>query len=135
MENLLRKIEKETLNRNEKINHFINTLSTNYNSLIYSNGLDELRDLQIFLTDARMRNDALKKQINKIKSSTTEQTTNHKKILNALLQSNLKCSKDFEYIEMAKKTIRVPNDSILKSSSEFRDKIVSKSINPIQFQN
>lgn len=135
MENLLRKIEKETLNRNEKINQFINTLSTNYNSLIYSNGLDELRDLQIFLTDARMRNDALKKQINKLKSSTTEQTTNHKKILNALLQSNLKCSKDFEYIEMAKKTIRVPNDSILKSSSEFGDKIVSKSINPVQFQN
>lgn len=133
MENLLRKVEKETLNRTEKINNFINTLSTNYNSLIYCNGLDELRDLQIFLTDARIQNDALKKRIEKLRLNIITTTNNSKNLLSTLLQSNLKCSKDFEYIQMAKKTIRIPNDSLLNSSSDFGDKMVLNNINSVQF--
>jgi len=127
---LLHKLENETFVRNGKIEQFTDALATNYNSLVFSNNLDELRDLQIFLTDAKFRNQELIKAIDKLKNP---DANDRKKELNELLQLNLNCAKDFEYIQMAQQTIRVPNSKTLKSSFDFDNKMRSKKTNLYTF--
>ncbi|MBU2997967.1 hypothetical protein KO500_16110 [Cellulophaga baltica] len=100
----LQVLKDEATQRGNKITAYRKTLVSNYDSYIKANGLDELRDLNIFILDCSYRNRHLIKLIDNVFK--TENKIMTELDLDTMVTENLKCLNDFQSLKLAMSTIR-----------------------------
>tara|TARA_R110002050_G_scaffold286121_1_gene436258 strand:+ start:41152 stop:41553 length:402 start_codon:yes stop_codon:yes gene_type:complete len=105
IEQQLSVLKDEAILRGKAINQHRKTLISNYDSLVLTNGLDELRDVNIFILDCSYRNRHLISLINEVLTSNNKAMD--KFDYNTLVIENLSCIKEIESLETAMNSIRI----------------------------
>lgn len=98
-------LKDEALQRGKHISQHRKTLISNYDSLVLTNGLDELRDVNIFILDCSYRNRHLISLIDDVLNA--KDKAMDKLDYNTLVIENLSCIKEFESLETAMNSIRI----------------------------
>jgi hypothetical protein len=100
----LQVLKDEATLRGKAITEFRKTLVSNYDSYIIANGLDELRDLNIFILDCSYRNRHLVKLIDDVFNLENKAMANLD--IDTLVTENLKCLNEFQSLKIAMSSIR-----------------------------
>ncbi len=116
----LQVLKDEATQRGKAITDFRKQLVSNYDSYLIANGLDELRDLNIFILDCSYRNRHLVKLIDDVFDSKNKAMS--KLDLNTLVTENLKCLNEFQSLKIAMSTIRTSTKKPIINTIEVNPK-------------
>jgi len=109
IEEQLQLLKEQALRRETQINAFKKSLLSNYDSLVLSNGLDELRDVNILILDCDYTNRNMLKLIDEAFAVKDDHHLVDRIELDTLVITNLACVKEFQSLKVAMGSIRNSN--------------------------